>query len=70
MRLGDYLKSNSLSDEAFAALSEHNFSAEAVRKWRFGSRIPRPRHMQRILQITGGQVEPNDFVDSAREVRA
>jgi len=33
-----------------------------VRKWRYGQRLPRHRHMAAIAAITEGQVTPGDFV--------
>lgn len=62
MRLSTYLKKHGLDEGEFAALSQGQFSPEAVRKWRFGVRVPRPKHMAAIAAITGGAVTANDFM--------
>lgn len=61
MKLGTYLKDAGLDEDAFASKSGGRFSAEAVRKWRFGVRIPRPQHMALIADLTDGAVTANDF---------
>lgn len=65
MKLGTYLKDAGLDDAAFAERSEGAFSAEAVRKWRFGVRMPRPNHLALISRLTDGQVTANDFMEAA-----
>lgn len=71
MRIADYLKSNQLTDEDFAAKSgPEGFSAEAVRKWRFGARTPRPRQMEIIVRLTNGDVTPNDFMSAPSNAEA
>jgi len=65
MKLSAYLKAHDLDDEAFARKSEGAFSAEAVRKWRFGVRMPRPRMLLLISKLTDGKVTANDFVPVA-----
>lgn len=37
----------------------------AVRMWAAGERIPGRAHMLKIVEITGGQVQPNDFYEAA-----
>lgn len=32
-----------------------------VSLWLSGDRLPRPENMQKIVEYTGGQVQPNDF---------
>ena len=61
MTIGEFLKTNGLDEEGFASRSDGTFSAEAVRKWRFGQRIPRPQHLRKITEITDGAVTANDF---------
>lgn len=65
MKLGTYLKEAKLDEAAFSALSGGVFSPEAVRKWRFGARVPRPKQMALIAQLTGGKVSANDFMLAA-----
>jgi len=62
MDLARYLRDNDLDDESFAVLGAGAFSAEAVRKWRFGVRVPRPEHISLIAKLTDGQVTANDLV--------
>ncbi|TDR90327.1 XRE family transcriptional regulator [Enterovirga rhinocerotis] len=64
MRIGDYLKSEGLDEEGFAARSGGAFSSEAVRKWRFGQRTPRLKHLVQIAELTNGAVTANDFLPS------
>ena len=64
MKLASYLKDAGLDDEAFAQRSKGRFSAEAVRKWRFGVRVPRPQHMALIAELTAGAVTANDFMSA------
>ena len=66
MDLGSFMKANGLDDVAMAALIG-GCSASAVKKWRYGERIPRPDHLRRIADATSGQVTPNDFLSVAPE---
>lgn len=34
-----------------------------VRRWCLGLAIPRPEMMAKIVEYTGGQVQPNDFYE-------
>lgn len=38
-------------------------TAEAVRLWEVGERMPRRDQMATIAELSGGQVTPNDFFD-------
>lgn len=60
MRLQTYLHEYGLTYEAFA--SSIGVSAHAVGKWARGSRVPRPGHLRRINQATGGLVGIADFI--------
>jgi DNA-binding transcriptional regulator YdaS (Cro superfamily) len=62
MQLDTFIREKSLTDESFALLLGEDVSEWAVRKWRYGQRIPRPTMQQRIAVATGGQVTPNDFL--------
>lgn len=59
MKLIDYLKLSNLDDEAFA--SSIGCSASAVRKWKYGERIPRRHALKRIERATNGAVTVADF---------
>jgi len=62
MTIAEYLKTYGMDEQQFADQSGGLFSAEAVRKWRFGVRHPRPEALRKIAEITEGQVTPNDFL--------
>lgn len=70
MTLADYLRSNGLTDDQFAKICGDGLSSEAVRKWRFGARTPRPAHMRRIREVTKGKVTADDFLDRPAKRRA
>jgi DNA-binding transcriptional regulator YdaS (Cro superfamily) len=61
MKLSSYMELRSLNDRAMADLIG-DCQETAVRKWRLGERIPRPRAMRRILEVTEGGVTPADFI--------
>lgn len=64
MQLDAFIRDRSLTDESFAQLIGDDVSEWAVRKWRYGQRIPRPAMQRRIARATEGRVTPNDFVDA------
>lgn len=64
MQLDAFIRDRKLTDESFAALLGPDVSAWAVRKWRYGQRIPRIGMQQRIAAATEFQVTPNDFVEA------
>jgi transcriptional regulator with XRE-family HTH domain len=59
MTLEQYIKNNGLTDRAFAELA--NITPRSVWNYRNGHRMPAVPIMQRITQITNGQVTANDF---------
>ena len=63
MKLSAYMKESGIDDDAMAA-SIGDCSAGAVRKWKYGERIPRPDHLRRITEATKGAVTANDFFDT------
>ena len=65
MQLDAYLRENNLTNEAFATKIGADVSVWAVRKWRYGQRIPRLAMQGRIAHATGGAVTANDFVAAA-----
>lgn len=70
MTLSEYMRNSQLDDEAMASLL--GCSAGAVKKWRYGERVPRPDQLKRIAEVTGHQVTANDFhgIEPAPEVGA
>lgn len=62
MQLDTYLREKTITAEEFGRMV--NASPGAVRKWRSGERMPRPEHLARIREATGGAVTANDFVPS------
>ena len=63
MKLQEYLKSESVGQEAFA--EKIGVSQQAVALWVSGDRIPRPGAMHTIWAVTDGRVGPNDFYNVA-----
>jgi transcriptional regulator with XRE-family HTH domain len=61
MKLDAYLKRERLSTAEFA--ERIGVTAEAVRLYLTGQRIPRPKTVARIAQETGGAVRFRDFFD-------
>jgi hypothetical protein len=59
MKLNKYMKIHALDNAQMA--EKLACSPFAVRKWRYGGRMPRPDQMVRIADVTGGAVMPNDF---------
>lgn len=60
MKLLDYLKSQDITDEKFARLC--GISVGAVRKWKYGERVPRLPELVRIEELTDGTVTARDFL--------
>lgn len=61
MKLAHYLIEKNITPEQFASNME-GISVSGVRKWMYGERVPRPDQMRKIADVTGGLVEPNDFI--------
>lgn len=59
MDLKTYLDNQSMTCRDFA--KQVGVTERAVIKWRRKERIPRPEHMNKIGEVTGGEVGPNDF---------
>lgn len=57
--LSKFLDDHGLSDADFAA--QIGVSRVAVSRYRSGARIPARDVMSRIVDATGGAVQPNDF---------
>lgn len=59
MRLGEWLKSNDLTQEAFGC--RVGASKQAVARWVAGENMPRREHIAAITRETSGAVTANDF---------
>jgi DNA-binding transcriptional regulator YdaS (Cro superfamily) len=66
MRLSSWLLDQGLSHSAFARLVG-GVSAEAVRLWAGGMRMPGTEHVERIAELTGGAVTVSDLHDARVE---
>lgn len=67
MKLDEYLKSTGTGEEVFAR--RLRCSVHAVRKWRYGQRVPRPQIMAAIMAVTLGRVRADDFVPELKRIR-
>lgn len=61
MKILDYMKTNRLKQEDFAA--QIGVSQGTLSRYINGSRIPTPQVFASIYKKTDGQVSPNDFYD-------
>ncbi|MFC3227362.1 helix-turn-helix domain-containing protein [Marinibaculum pumilum] len=59
MRLADFLKREGISGAEFAR--RIGVKHPTVSRYLDGQRIPRPEQMQRIHEVTNGEVGPADF---------
>ena len=59
MQLNEWIEINNKSMKQFAEDLGVNY--EDVRRYCTGEVIPRPDRMQKIMEATGGEVQPNDF---------
>ena len=59
MGLKSYRESKKLSQREMA--EELEVSRDVYISWESGRSIPRPENMQKIVEITNGEVQPNDF---------
>jgi transcriptional regulator with XRE-family HTH domain len=60
MKLAQYITDKNINVEQFAA--DMGGSVSGIRKWMYGERVPRPDQMRKIAEMTGGLVQPNDFI--------
>jgi hypothetical protein len=63
MKLIDWMRDKSLDDDTMASLIG-GVSGHAVKKWKYGERMPRRNELHRISEITGGEVTANDFIEN------
>ena len=61
MKLGEYLSWKKLTPLAFATLV--GVSRQTVTRWRDGSRKPDWDLLPKIIEVTGGKVTADSFVD-------
>jgi len=60
MKLSEYMKAHSLTDQQFADLL--GVSRTAVTQYRLGTRCPKPKIMLDICKATGNAVSPTDIL--------
>lgn len=65
MKLKTYLESNNIPERVFSDLI--GVTLVSVNRYIKGTRIPDRVVMQRIAQVTGGKVMPNDFFNIAEQ---
>jgi transcriptional regulator with XRE-family HTH domain len=63
VKLGNWLHSQGLTQDAFAEIVGSNKSS--VSRWVDGRVVPRREHLLRIAETTAGAVTANDFMDAA-----
>jgi hypothetical protein len=61
MQLLDYMRARGLDDDAFAE-KVGDCTADAVKKWKYRERIPRPHQIARIEDVTRKQVTLRDWI--------
>lgn len=67
MQLRAWLEKEEMGLEAFGA--KVGASAEAVRLWINGRRLPNRQSMLKIYEVTGREVEANDFYQRPAELQ-
>ena len=68
MRLATFLDQKKIPDSEFA--TDIGITRQAIHRYKTGARFPEPHILNRIYEITDGQVTPNDFAGHAAEVSA
>ncbi len=66
MKLSTYMSEHGLDDEAMAARIG-GCSPSAVKKWKYGERLPRSDALRRIAEVTDGAVTANDLLPRETE---
>ena len=64
MTITNWLRKEGLTQEDFVTLmhsKSYNISKGAVSKWCNGQRIPRKTETLQVVEVTKGEVMPNDF---------
>lgn len=62
-KLKEYLKENKITQREFA----ESLGVDVMSVWRYiqGTRIPRPKTLKKICELTNGYVTANDFYTNA-----
>jgi transcriptional regulator with XRE-family HTH domain len=60
MKLKDFLKKTGKTQAEFA--KELGLAENTVSRYVSAGRVPLPKIMQKIKELTGGKVTPNDFI--------
>ena len=61
MKLHDYLKEQNIPITSFA--NSVGVRRQAIHSYISGEKYPSPKTLKRIVEITNGEVMPNDFYD-------
>ena len=59
MQLNEWIEKSGKKQEEIA--KDLGFSQADISRYCAGDVIPRPDRMQKIVELTGGEVQPNDF---------
>lgn len=68
MRLADFLQQSEMSDADFGRLI--GVERQAIYRYRLGHRFPGREVLQKIADVTDGQVTANDFIDRSQPHKA
>lgn len=68
MDLRAYLSTNKISLPAFAELV--GVSVQAIHRYVSGDRMPRLEVLEKIKEVTGNKVQPNDFLTARAATKA
>lgn len=69
MRMIDWMRSENLDDQQVAKLLG-NCSASAVKKWKYGERVPDAKRILQIESLSKGGISLTDWVKPAEPERA
>ena len=59
MNFKEYLKNQSLSVSKVAKVLD--VPEVTVNSWKYGQKIPTKKNMEKIVELTNSEVQPNDF---------
>jgi len=59
MQLKEWIKEKEMTQQEVA--DALGVAQGLVSSWCNGERLPRPENMAKIVELTGGEVQPNDF---------
>ena len=69
MKLIDYMRREKLDDERMSRLVG-DCTAHAVKKWKYGERVPDASRIVRIEKVTNGRVRLRDWSEAQELARA